>query len=141
MLLVEASGVEGGQGGSSLSAFRHAHELRRRIARLPASVTNDSPKLQRIYATVDSIPRGCVATYGQVAREALLPGRARMVGRALRELRKGSKLPWHRVINAAGRLSVRGDSALLQQQRLVREGVHIDGRGRISLARFGWRGD
>ena len=101
---------------------------------------NASPKLQRIYASVDSIPRGCVATYGQVAREALLPGRARLVGRALRDLPQGSKLPWHRVINAAGKISVPGASAALQRQRLKREGVQVDERGRISLAKYGWDG-
>jgi methylated-DNA-protein-cysteine methyltransferase-like protein len=100
-----------------------------------------SPTLQRIYATVDSIPRGAVATYGQVAREARLPGRARLVGRALANLPKGTLLAWHRVINAAGKISVRGTSALEQARRLKREGVAIDKRGRISLAEHGWRPD
>ena len=100
-----------------------------------------NPTLQRIYATVDSIPRGNVATYGQVAREAFLPGRARLVGRALRELPKGSLLTWHRVVNASGKLSTSGTSAVEQARRLKREGVRFSARGRISLAEFGWRPD
>ena len=98
---------------------------------------------QRIYATVDAIPRGRVATYGQVAREAGLPRRARQVGYALRNLAPGSRLPWHRVVNASGSISPRGDgsSARLQRRRLVAEGVVVDGRGRVDLARFGWRPD
>lgn len=99
------------------------------------------PKYQRIYATVDSIPRGSVATYGQIAREAHLPGRARLVGKALRELPGGSKLAWHRVINASGKISLTGTSAREQRRRLLREGVHVDARGRVSLAQYGWRPD
>jgi methylated-DNA-protein-cysteine methyltransferase-like protein len=56
---------------------------------------------ERILATVDSIPRGCVATYGQVAREAGLTGRARLVGRSLRGLGPRSKIPWWRVLGAS----------------------------------------
>ncbi len=99
------------------------------------------PTLQRIYATVDAVPRGVVATYGQIAREAHLPGRARLVGRALRELPPGSKLAWHRVINATGKISVRGAAAREQKRRLEREGVHVGAGGRISLETFGWRPD
>jgi methylated-DNA-protein-cysteine methyltransferase-like protein len=94
---------------------------------------------QRILATVDAIPRGKVATYGQVAREAGLAGRARLVGRVLRDLPTGSKLPWHRVINAAGKISVRGTSEREQARRLRREAVRIDARGRIDLERHLWR--
>jgi len=96
---------------------------------------------QRILATVDSIPRGCVASYGQVAREAGLPGRARLVGRVLGELPAGSRLPWHRVVNAAGRISLRADGrpSVEQRRRLTREGVELDARGRLDLARCGWR--
>jgi len=93
---------------------------------------------QRILATVDSIPRGKVATYGEIAREAGLAGRARLVGRMLRELPSGSKIPWHRVINAAGKISVRGTSEREQERRLHRERVSIDAHGRIDLARYRW---
>ena len=94
---------------------------------------------QRILAVVDSIPRGCVATYGQVAREAGLARRARLVGRVLRDLPAGSGLPWHRVVNASGRISLRaGDGAARQRRRLAQEGVRFEGGGRIDLARSGW---
>jgi methylated-DNA-protein-cysteine methyltransferase related protein len=98
------------------------------------------PVYARIYATVDSVPKGRVATYGQIAREAGLAGRARLVGRALRLLPAGSPLAWHRVVNAAGRISPR-DAACerRQRRRLSAEGVGFDARGRIDLARFGWR--
>jgi methylated-DNA-protein-cysteine methyltransferase-like protein len=103
-----------------------------------ASISEREAMRQRILATVDSIPRGNVATYGEIAREAGLSGRARLVGRILRELPSGSKIPWHRVINAAGRISVRGTSEHEQARRLRRERVTIDARGRIDLARHRW---
>jgi methylated-DNA-protein-cysteine methyltransferase-like protein len=87
---------------------------------------------------VDSIPRGRVATYGQVAREAGLPRSARFVGRVLGELPCGSRLPWHRVLGAGGRIALRGAAAREQIRRLAREGVRPGGRGRIELPRFGW---
>lgn len=98
-----------------------------------------SQAYQRIYAMVDSIPRGCVATYGQIAEEAGLARRARLVGRALRILPPKSELPWHRVVNAQGRISDRPGSIALQRRRLQREGVHFNARGRIDLERFGWQ--
>ncbi|MCP3918345.1 MAG: methyltransferase [bacterium] len=96
-------------------------------------------KYQRIYAVVDSIPKGSVATYGQVAREAGLPRNARMVGYALRNLPKGSKLPWHRVVNACGTISSRGNPASerLQARRLKAEGVTLR-RGQVDLKTFAW---
>jgi len=98
-------------------------------------------RYQRIYATVDSIPRGCVASYGQVAAEAGLSGRARLVGYALRNLAAGSELPWHRVVNARGEISSRGDPRTERRQRrlLDREGVPFGASGRVDLARHGWR--
>ena len=94
---------------------------------------------ERIRAVVDSIPRGRVSTYSAVAREACLPGRARLVGRLLSELEPGSRLPWHRVVNAGGRLSPRpGAGQREQRRRLAAEGVLLDARGRIDLARFLW---
>lgn len=103
------------------------------------STTDASAVRQRILATVDSIPRGKVSTYGEVAREAHLPGRARLVGRVLRELPPKSKLAWHRVINAAGRISVTGASAVEQKRRLRREGVDVDAKGRVDLGSCRWR--
>jgi methylated-DNA-protein-cysteine methyltransferase-like protein len=94
----------------------------------------------RIYAAVRKIPRGRVASYGQIATLAGLPGRARQVGYALHALQDG-RVPWHRVVNAQGCISARADEpggSLLQRMRLEQEGVEFDARGRIPLDRFRW---
>jgi len=100
----------------------------------------DGP-FRRIYAVVARVPRGRVATYGQVARLAGLPGQARIVGYALAALPSGTRLPWHRVVNALGGISQRADGPYghIQRARLKRERVRFDGRDRISLERFRWR--
>lgn len=94
----------------------------------------------RIYAVVRRIPRGRVATYGQVAELAGLAGHARQVGYALHALRAGSAVPWHRVINAAGMVSRRAlpGAELTQRQLLEREGVAFDLRGRVRLSAVRW---
>lgn len=95
---------------------------------------------RRIYRVVAAIPEGRVATYGQVALLAGLPRRARLVGRALADLDGESDLPWHRVVNARGRISSRGGSPYEHFQRLMLEdeGVGFGPGGRIDLERFGW---
>jgi methylated-DNA-protein-cysteine methyltransferase-like protein len=83
-----------------------------------------------------------VATYGQVARLAGLAGHARLVGYALSALDEGTRIPWHRVVNARGQISLRSDdspAAILQRLRLEREKVVFDAQGRIRLERFRWR--
>ncbi len=107
-------------------------EVRRRI----------SGAYARIYATVSRVPRGRVATYGQIASVAGLPGHARMVGYALSALAEGSRVPWHRVVNAAGRISLRsGERPMDAVQRflLEKEGVRFGDSGAIRLSRFRWR--
>jgi len=96
---------------------------------------------QRIYDVVRRIPRGHVATYGQVATLAGLSGHARQVGYALHALPDNTGIPWHRVINASGRISLRAvpGAELVQQQLLEREGVRLDAKGRVPLARVRWR--
>ena len=93
----------------------------------------------RIHAVVRRIPRGRVATYGQVAELVGLPGGARQVGYALNALRD-DEVPWHRVINAQGRVSPRSEREYerVQRELLEDEGVEFDERGRVDLARFGW---
>jgi len=85
------------------------------------------------------IPPGAVASYGQVALLAGLPGRARLVGRCLAGAEVPG-LPWHRVVNAAGRISLpEGSAAHAEQCRLLSaEGVSLKG-GKIDLRRHGWR--
>jgi methylated-DNA-protein-cysteine methyltransferase-like protein len=107
-----------------------------------ASTKKASTSYERIYAAVRRIPRGRVTTYGAIARIAGLADHARLVGYALSNLPDGTALPWHRVINAQGRLSLEragSPSGLTQRLRLQREGVTVDAAGRVSLARFGWR--
>lgn len=102
----------------------------------------DGNSYRRIYAVVSRIPRGRVATYGQVAVLAGLPGRARLVGYALNAVRDGSGVPWHRVINARGGISERSDdepAGRVQRLRLERERVRFDAAGRVALERFRWR--
>lgn len=95
----------------------------------------------RIYAVVARIPRGRVATYGQIARLANLPGQARLVGYALAALDERSRIPWHRVVNAHGRISLRsndGPAGIVQRLRLEQEKVIFDAEGRVRLERFRW---
>lgn len=95
---------------------------------------------RRIYAAVRRIPRGRVATYGQIAELAGYPRQPRLVGYALHALTEDSAVPWHRVINAQGRLSLRTAGAgLTQRLRLEQEGVRFRGRGRVDLEIYGWR--
>jgi methylated-DNA-protein-cysteine methyltransferase-like protein len=96
----------------------------------------------RIHAWVRRIPRGRVATYGQIARLARLGAQPRLVGYALAALPDDSDVPWHRVVNAQGRISLRATSGpdRLQRALLEREGVRFDGRGRIDLEAVRWRG-
>jgi methylated-DNA-protein-cysteine methyltransferase-like protein len=93
-----------------------------------------------IYAAVMKIPVGRVATYGQIAGEAGLPRRARLVGYALGSLPQESDVPWHRVVNARGEISPRGASEGEREQRrlLEAEGVAFTDAGRIDLRRFRW---
>jgi len=98
-------------------------------------------RFQTIYSVVSRIPRGRVATYGQIARLAGLAGRARLVGFAMAALPDRTRVPWHRVVNAQGRCSPRGDGgpgAIVQRLRLERERIRFDESGRLSLARFRW---
>jgi methylated-DNA-protein-cysteine methyltransferase related protein len=107
---------------------------------VPTRSAADSTWL-RIYAVVRRVPHGRVATYGQIAELAGLPGHARQVGYALHALPDESRVPWHRVLNAAGAVSLRRvpGSELTQRQLLEREGVRFDARGRVALARVRWR--
>ncbi|MEE8525066.1 MAG: MGMT family protein [Thermoanaerobaculia bacterium] len=94
---------------------------------------------ERIYAVVREIPEGRVATYGQVAVLAGLPGHARQVGYALHAL-KDDAVPWHRVINAQGRVSPRSEPGYDGYQRhlLEEEGVVFKLGGAVDLKRYRW---
>jgi methylated-DNA-protein-cysteine methyltransferase-like protein len=98
-------------------------------------------RYELIWATVRLIPKGRIATYGQVAELAGLEGHARQVGYALHNLPDGSTVQWHRVVNARGEISARtaGDSHELQRMLLEAEGVAFDARGRLDLQQYRWR--
>ncbi len=95
----------------------------------------------RIYAVVRRIPKGRVATYGQVASLAGLGGHARQVGYALHSLPSDRAVPWHRVINSRGLVSQRAEPGgdAIQRQLLEREGVSFDAADRVALAVYQWR--
>ena len=99
---------------------------------------------QAVYKMVATIPAGRVATYGQIARLIGLPRHARQVGFALAALARQESLevqvPWHRVVNARGQISLRGmgDSDQFQRVLLESEGVLFGDGGRICLKQFQW---
>jgi methylated-DNA-protein-cysteine methyltransferase-like protein len=102
-----------------------------------------SPSLthRRIHDVLRRIPRGRVATYGQVAELAGLPRQPRLVGYVLNALPPDTPLPWHRVVNAKGEVSPRRDGLggeQIQRQLLSREGVRFRD-GRLSLERYRWQ--
>jgi methylated-DNA-protein-cysteine methyltransferase-like protein len=115
-------------------------------ARVPAAIPSRAVPAKpdthaRIHAVVRRIPRGRVATYGQVARLAGLGAQPRLVGYALAALPDDTTLPWHRVVNAQGRVSARSEPGAdsLQRALLERERVRFDARGRLDLERHRWR--
>lgn len=79
----------------------------------------------RIEATIRSVPKGKVSTYGAIARAAGFAGAARQVAQVLH---RGYDLPWQRVLGAGGEIKLRGDSAIEQRLRLEAEGVRFRGR-------------
>jgi methylated-DNA-protein-cysteine methyltransferase-like protein len=96
-------------------------------------------KVASIFDVVAAIPRGRVATYGQIAEAAGYPRHARLVGRVLGDLPDGDALPWHRVVGHTGRISSRGDGRAEREQRrrLQAEGVVFIGN-RVDMKRHRW---
>ncbi|WP_020647873.1 MGMT family protein [Solimonas variicoloris] len=93
-----------------------------------------------IWATIRRIPRGKVATYGQVADLAGFARQPRLTAQALRHVPDGMDLPWYRVISASGRSSLPGEAGQREQRRrLEAEGVIFDARGRVDFERCRWR--
>lgn len=99
-----------------------------------------NPVYTTIYTIIKRIPKGRVATYGQIARLAGI-GQPRRVGYALRILPENNDVPWQRVINARGEISRRWDPDCVDRQRalLEKEGVEFDESAHVSLKRFQWR--
>ena len=99
-------------------------------------------RLARIYETIRGIPKGTVASYGQIAEIAGIPRGARQVGRALRDLPRGHDVPWQRVVTASGRIAFEPGTAAFRKQRklLKMEGVAVTS-GRIDMQKFRWQPD
>ena len=93
----------------------------------------------QIYTQLQQVPEGSVTTYGDLAKMIGYPSHARQVGYVLKHLPSESILPWHRVINAQGRLSLIGDRGLRQKERLLTEKIEISEDGRIALRHYRWR--
>ena len=93
-----------------------------------------------VYRAVRKIPMGRVSTYGEIAARSGMPRAARQVGWALNALEDGDDVPWHRVINAHGQVSERGERVFgdLHSALLEAEGIEIGVHGRIDLDRYGW---
>ena len=129
---------------SPLASYEHApapEPPSPRSSRLAASLSAQPAEglLQRIAHVVTQIPRGQVATYGQVAAQAGNPRAARQVAWALR-VYAGRDLPWHRVIGAGGDIRLPPGNGLERQRALLRaEGVAVDAAGHLDLAVYLWR--
>ena len=109
------------------------------MASTPTYPTSAATNREAIYLALMTIPAGKVITYGQLASLAGLPGAARLAGTVLSGLPEKTELPWHRVINAQGKISLPVDSTAYkkQMQRLKAEGVQIK-NGKISLRIYGY---
>ena len=94
---------------------------------------------ERIYEVIRQVPTGKVATYGQIA-DFVGKCTPRMVGYALAALKPGLDVPWQRIINSQGKISLRADGAESIEQRylLELEGIRFDFNGRIDMEKFGW---
>ena len=99
-------------------------------------------RMRRIWETIQDIPKGCVANYGQIAEIAGIPRGARQVGYALRHAPAEMKLPWHRVITSSGRLAFDPNSVPFrtQRERLAAEDVPVI-NGRVDMKRYRWQPD
>jgi methylated-DNA-protein-cysteine methyltransferase-like protein len=95
----------------------------------------------RVYQVIAAIPPGKVATYGTIARLASAPRAARQVGGVLKRLPEGSTLPWYRVVNRMGKISLTESSFVRQKRLLLAEGIVFDKEQRIDLLKFGWQGE
>lgn len=100
----------------------------RRKAKKPAGALSAEGKLRLVWSLIRRIPRGKVATYGDIAEATGLPMNPRQVGFALRKAPPGMNLPWQRVLGAGGRISLPGQAGLDQRFRLEAEGVKFAGR-------------
>jgi methylated-DNA-protein-cysteine methyltransferase-like protein len=104
------------------------------------SVHKSSDTYRRIWQTVQRIPKGKVASYGQIALVSGFESQARLVGYALHNLPHGIEVPWQRVINSQGRISFPENSSSCKRQRelLEKEGI-VFLKGQVDLKKYGWK--
>ena len=101
-----------------------------------------NPFYQKVYLMVSKIPSGKVATYGQIAELIYAYGRARQVGWALRRLKLPSNVPWHRVINKKGEITMslsRNGTDWMQKKLLINEGIKFNSKMKIDTKKYLWR--
>lgn len=108
----------------------------------PFATTSDyNDWVKAVWQVVGGIPRGHVLTYGEVARLAGMSRAARRVSQAMRRAPRGMKLPWHRVVNAQGKISFPAESHGYRRQKELLEGEGVIFlNGKIDLERFGYQG-
>ena len=94
---------------------------------------------QNVYFVLKLIPQGKVSSYGAVASMAGYPGYARHVGKLLSNLPNDSTLPWFRVLNSQGKISLKGSDLERQKHLLIQDGIEVSDTGRVSLKKYLWR--
>ena len=111
------------------------------VAEVSKTKSEEPTIAEQVWQVIALIPKGRVATYGQVAELAGLPGGARRVGKVLSQLPSGTRIPWHRVVNASGGISLPEASGgyVRQQTRLKKEGIVFSASGRIPLRKYRWQ--
>lgn len=87
---------------------------------------------ESLYSILATLPKGEVISYGQLASMCGYPSHARQVGKILSKLPKDSKLPWFRVVNSQGKISLTGDAFLRQKQRLEKAGIAVNANGKVA---------
>ncbi|MGF1695979.1 MGMT family protein [Vibrio lamellibrachiae] len=93
----------------------------------------------QIFAVIHQIPQGKVTSYGAIAKLAGYPGYARQVGKVLSNLPKDTRLPWYRVMNSQGQISLKGDSLQRQKIKLIEDGVEVSAGGKVKLSVYQWQ--
>ncbi len=113
--------------------------IRRFLTGKLSAVVRRMGNKEKIWQVVHQIPRGKVASYGQIAKMAGLPGYARYVGHVMKKLPTGTKLPWFRVVNSKGSISFKKGTTqyLIQKSLLEQEGI-VFIEGKFSLSKYGW---
>jgi len=94
---------------------------------------------QRVITLIQGIPEGKVSSYGRIAAMAGTSGGARQVARILHSSSRKQNLPWHRVVNSSGGISLPGDAGLIQRGLLESEGVEFTETGKVKLSLFLWK--